>query len=62
MTAIGDTKRMQTALSSSPGVADFQEASRRFGLGYRVTVELTDVRLPAYRGTTTMKYAGTPSR
>lgn len=62
ITAIGDTKRLQQALSQSPGVAQFQEASRQFGLGYRVTVELGEVRLPAYRGPTSMKFANRPSR
>jgi uncharacterized protein YlxW (UPF0749 family) len=57
ITAIGDTAQMQRRLSSSPGVAQFQEASRIYGLGYQVTIEPGEVRLPAYRGTTSMKYA-----
>jgi uncharacterized protein YlxW (UPF0749 family) len=61
ITAVGDIPRMQGSLNSSPGVELFQQAARRFGLGYRVTVEVGDVRLPAYRGTTSMRYASRPS-
>jgi len=62
ITAIGDPDRMQTSLSSSPGVDLFQQAAVRFGLGYRVTVEGAEVRLPAYRGPTSMTHATRPSR
>jgi uncharacterized protein YlxW (UPF0749 family) len=62
ITAIGDTAQMQRRLSSSPGVAAYQDAARTFGLEYRVTVEQREVKLPAYRGTTSMKYATPPSR
>lgn len=62
ITAIGDTSRMQTSLNSSPGVALFRTAATRFGLGYRVTVEAGEVRLPAYRGPTSMSYATRPSQ
>jgi uncharacterized protein YlxW (UPF0749 family) len=62
ITAIGDPSLMQRSLSNSPGVGLFQQATQRFGLGYRVTVEAGDVRLPAYRGPTSMTHATRPSR
>jgi len=62
ITAVGDTTRMQQSLNSSPGVGLFREAALRFGLGYRVTAEAGEVRLPAYRGPTSMKYATIPNR
>ena len=62
ITAVGDSTRMQESLNSSPGVGLFREAALRFGLGYRVTAEADEVRLPAYRGPTSMKYATSPSR
>ncbi len=62
ITAIGDTNQMQRSLSNSPGVALFQQAARQFGLGYRATAEPVEVRLPAYRGPTSMTHATRPSQ
>jgi uncharacterized protein YlxW (UPF0749 family) len=62
ITAIGDVNRMQQALILSPGVALFQEAAQKFGLGYLVTVETDEITLPAYQGPLSMNYATRRSR
>lgn len=49
VTAIGDPKRMRTALDREPGVEFFRSFVDRFGLGYSVQ-SLRSVRLPAYDG------------
>lgn len=54
ITAIGDPAKLQRALAESSGVRAFQQASRQWGLGYRVTSEPHPVTLPAYQGSTNL--------
>jgi uncharacterized protein YlxW (UPF0749 family) len=56
ITAIGDPQAMQRALNSSPTVGIYRQAVAAFGLGYSVRTE-TDVKLPAYDGSTALQYA-----
>jgi uncharacterized protein YlxW (UPF0749 family) len=60
ITAIGDPARMQKALDGAEGVRLFRDAVASFGLGYQVKVE-TDVTVPAYDGSTTLRSARVPS-
>jgi uncharacterized protein YlxW (UPF0749 family) len=49
VSAIGDTRRMQQALTAEPGVTFFRTFVDRFGLGYSVRTD-KNLRLPAYDG------------
>jgi uncharacterized protein YlxW (UPF0749 family) len=60
ITAIGDPARMQKALDGAEGVRLFRDAVASFGLGYQMKVE-TDVTVPAYDGSTTLRSARVPS-
>lgn len=62
ITAIGDQAQMQRSLNQSSGVRLFRDAARRFGVGYHVTVEADEVKLPGYEGPLSMKYAKSPNR
>ncbi len=57
--AIGDPVALRAALNASPGVRAFDDAARRYGLGYSVTNE-TDILAPAYRGSVDLRYAKVP--
>jgi uncharacterized protein YlxW (UPF0749 family) len=50
ITAIGDRETMRRSLADSPGVSLFRRAAEAFGLGYEVTEEPGEVRMPAYDG------------
>jgi uncharacterized protein YlxW (UPF0749 family) len=49
VSAVGDTRRMQQALTAEPGVTFFRTFVDRFGLGYSVRTD-KNLRLPAYDG------------
>lgn len=57
ITAIGDPARIRQALSAAENVQWFREAARAYGLGYTEKVE-TDVTVPAYQESGTLRYAG----
>ncbi|WP_213455680.1 DUF881 domain-containing protein [Rhizomonospora bruguierae] len=56
ITAIGDAGRMRQALNAAENVQWFREAARDYGLGYTEKVE-TDVTVPAYQDSGTLRYA-----
>lgn len=57
--AIGDPAALKAALDTSPGVADFRDAVRRYRLGYSATEE-ADIIAPAYNGTIELRHAEVP--
>ena len=54
--AIGDPKRLRSALDAEPGVQFFQRDARDYGLGYSVTDE-SEILAPAYTGSTDLSSA-----
>jgi uncharacterized protein YlxW (UPF0749 family) len=59
VTAIGDPAAMRQALAASPGVRLFREVATVYGLGYQEFVE-GDVTLPAYEGSSALRFATVP--
>ena len=57
--AIGDRSRLTAALDRAPGVRAFRAAAKDWGLGYEVREE-SDVRLPAYEGSSSLSHAQVP--
>jgi uncharacterized protein YlxW (UPF0749 family) len=60
--AIGSPSQLSRALERSTGVQLFQAAAKRFHLGFSVTVEPADIRLPAYQGSVSLSSARSRSR
>lgn len=56
ITAIGDVRRLQAALASSPDVLIYKQYVDRYKLGYAERV-LTSVTMPAYKGSIDLEYA-----
>ncbi|PRY11406.1 DUF881 domain-containing protein [Kineococcus rhizosphaerae] len=56
ISAIGDVTRLRQALADSAQIAVYRQYVAAYGLGYRVDAA-TDLRLPAFDGTTTLTYA-----
>jgi uncharacterized protein YlxW (UPF0749 family) len=57
--AVGDPDSLQAALKSSAGVSIYQEWVAAVGMGWDVTVT-TELRMPAYSGTSALRYASLP--
>jgi uncharacterized protein YlxW (UPF0749 family) len=57
--AVGDTRGMRRALDDAPGVQRYLEWAQSVGLGWNVR-EASDLRLPAYTGTSELRFASLP--
>jgi uncharacterized protein YlxW (UPF0749 family) len=56
VTAVGDPGRLHDALDASPAIMNYLDYVRAYGLGWRVK-EDGSVRLPAFQGSTDLRYA-----
>jgi len=54
--AIGDVPGMVASLNANPQTVTYADYSRRYGLGLEMT-SLTDITVPAYAGTVTLRHA-----
>lgn len=59
ITAVGDPRRLRSALDASPEIAIYKRYVREYGLGYAERT-LDRVTLPAYTGNVTMNHATVP--
>lgn len=57
--AIGDPKHLRAALNASPAIQTYLEYVDAVGLGWSVTTQ-SALDLPAYEGTTDLRYASVP--
>ncbi|MFI1014568.1 DUF881 domain-containing protein [Streptomyces sp. NPDC020965] len=56
ITAVGDQKRLEKALTGSPAIQNYQLYVKAYGLGWKVG-EREAVTLPGYSGTVDLQYA-----